>query len=141
MTNIKLILSATNWTETFKRIFYSFFFCGATALLGPRPPHCWCFEIIHDRTGCSETSVRNCQYSLRNSPHESSSQGLWKTGSTNTSHSYPRHSVWVVSCTVRPLYPWWKSHLHPLSMNFVEVYNVSERFIACDSVAPAGNRT
>jgi len=23
------------------------FFCGATTLLGPRPPHCWGFEVTH----------------------------------------------------------------------------------------------
>jgi hypothetical protein len=27
-----------------------FFFCSATALLEPRPPHCWSFEITHRHT-------------------------------------------------------------------------------------------
>jgi len=43
--------------------------------------------------------------------------------------------MWLVSCTARPLYPCRKSHRHPLSMNLAEVYNVSERFVACGSLS------
>jgi len=36
-----------NLTERWDRVNYSFFFCGATALLRPRPLYCWGFELTH----------------------------------------------------------------------------------------------
>jgi hypothetical protein len=47
------MLGALNVTK----VRYGFFSCDATALLGPRPPRCWGFEITHIPTTLGRTPV------------------------------------------------------------------------------------